>query len=95
MINLERAGEFKSGKVDHTGTVYLTAADEDGNMISLIQSNYRGIGSGMVPPELGFMLQNRGELFDLEKGNQIPMLLESDLFIPLFLILLLRIMSRI
>ncbi|GHA46675.1 gamma-glutamyltransferase [Salinimicrobium marinum] len=69
LINLERAGEFKAGKVDHTGTVYLTVADKDGNMISLIQSNYRGMGSGMVPPELGFMLQNRGELFDLEEGK--------------------------
>ena len=69
LINLERAGEFKSGKVDHTGTVYLTVADKDGNMISLIQSNYRGMGSGMVPPKLGFMLQNRGELFDLEEGK--------------------------
>jgi len=69
LINLERAGEFKSGKVDHTGTVYLTVADKDGNMISLIQSNYRGMGSGMVPPKLGFMLQNRGELFDLEQGK--------------------------
>ena len=38
-------------------------------MISLIQSNYRGMGSGMVPPKLGFMLQDRGELFTLEEGN--------------------------
>ena len=69
LINLERAGEFKAGKVNHSGTVYLTVADKDGNMISLIQSNYRGMGSGMVPPNLGFMLQNRGELFDLEQGK--------------------------
>ena len=69
LINLERAGEFKAGKVDHSGTVYLTVADKDGNMISLIQSNYRGMGSGMVPPQLGFMLQNRGESFDLEEGK--------------------------
>lgn len=69
LINLERAGEFKAGKVDHSGTVYLTVADKDGNMISLIQSNYRGMGSGMVPPQLGFMLQNRGELFNLEEGR--------------------------
>jgi gamma-glutamyltranspeptidase/glutathione hydrolase len=39
---------------------YLTVADKDGNMVSLIQSNYRGMGSGMVPPQLGFMLQDRG-----------------------------------
>lgn len=69
LINLERAGEFKSGKLDHSGTVYLTVADKDGNMVSLIQSNYRGMGSGMVPPQLGFMLQNRGELFNLEDGK--------------------------
>lgn len=69
LINLERAGEFKAGNVDHSGTVYLTVADKKGNMISLIQSNYRGMGSGMVPPQLGFMLQNRGELFNLEEGK--------------------------
>lgn len=69
LIDLERAGEYKAGKVNHSGTVYLTVADKHGNMISLIQSNYRGMGSGMVPPKLGFMLQNRGELFDLEEGK--------------------------
>jgi len=46
-------------------TIYLTVADKYGNMVSLIQSNYRGMGSGMVPPGLGFMLHNRGELFSL------------------------------
>lgn len=46
-------------------TIYLTVADERGMMVSLIQSNYRGMGSGMVPPGLGFMLQNRGEQFAL------------------------------
>lgn len=50
-------------------TIYLTTADKDGNMVSLIQSNYRGLGSGMVPPGLGFMLQDRGELFTLEEGQ--------------------------
>lgn len=50
-------------------TVYLTTADEAGNMVSLIQSNYRGLGSGVVPPALGFGLQNRGELFDLAPGK--------------------------
>ncbi|MFL2554822.1 MAG: gamma-glutamyltransferase [Candidatus Rariloculaceae bacterium] len=46
-------------------TVYLTVADQDGYMISLIQSNYCGMGSGMTPSRLGFALQNRGELFSL------------------------------
>lgn len=47
-------------------TIYLTVADAAGNMVSLIQSNYRGMGSGMTPPGLGFILQNRGELFALD-----------------------------
>jgi gamma-glutamyltranspeptidase/glutathione hydrolase len=50
-------------------TIYLTTADESGMMVSLIQSNYRGMGSGMVPRGLGFMLQNRGELFSLVEGH--------------------------
>lgn len=50
-------------------TVYLTTADAEGNMVSLIQSNYRGMGSGMTPPGLGFVLQDRGELFNLEAGH--------------------------
>jgi gamma-glutamyltranspeptidase/glutathione hydrolase len=50
-------------------TIYLTTADSDGMMVSLIQSNYRGMGSGMVPPKLGFMLQNRGEQFVLKEGH--------------------------
>jgi gamma-glutamyltranspeptidase/glutathione hydrolase len=50
-------------------TVYLTVADNDRNMVSLIQSNYRGFGSGLCPPGLGFCLQNRGELFDLTPGR--------------------------
>jgi gamma-glutamyltranspeptidase/glutathione hydrolase len=57
----DEAGILKQGD-----TIYLTTADKDGNMVSLIQSNYRGMGSGMVPPGLGFMLQDRGELFSLD-----------------------------
>jgi gamma-glutamyltranspeptidase / glutathione hydrolase len=49
-------------------TTYLTTADADGMMVSLIQSNYRGMGSGLVPDGLGFMLQDRGELFSLSPG---------------------------
>lgn len=50
-------------------TIYLTVADADRNMVSLIQSNYRGMGSGMTPDGLGFILQDRGELFSLEEGH--------------------------
>jgi gamma-glutamyltranspeptidase/glutathione hydrolase len=50
-------------------TIYLTTADKDGNMVSLIQSNYRGMGSGMAPPGLGFILQDRGEMFVLKEGH--------------------------
>jgi len=50
-------------------TVYLTVADREGNMLSLIQSNYRGMGSGMTPGNLGFVLQNRGEMFSLTKNH--------------------------
>ena len=55
-----------SGLPQHGDTVYLATADEKGNMVSLIQSNYSGMGSGMTPPDLGFMLQNRGSLFSLD-----------------------------
>jgi len=50
-------------------TIYMTTADQWGNMVSLIQSNYRGMGSGMSPPGLGFILQDRGELFVLKGGH--------------------------
>lgn len=50
-------------------TIYLTTADKDGMMVSLIQSNYRGMGTGLVPDGLGFMLQDRGEQFALEAGH--------------------------
>lgn len=50
-------------------TTYLTTADRDGMMVSLIQSNYRGMGSGLMPDGLGFMFQNRGELFALADGH--------------------------
>jgi gamma-glutamyltranspeptidase/glutathione hydrolase len=50
-------------------TIYLTVADSEGNMVSLIQSNYRGMGSGLSPDGLGFILQDRGELFDLTEGR--------------------------
>lgn len=65
----QRAGKYEAGAISIGETIYLTTADKDGNMVSLIQSNYRGMGSGMVPPKLGFMLQDRGELFSLEEGK--------------------------
>jgi gamma-glutamyltranspeptidase/glutathione hydrolase len=55
--------------INQGDTIYLTTADKDGNMVSLIQSNYRGMGSGMTPPDLGFVLQDRGELFSLQEGH--------------------------
>ena len=70
LINSNRAARsYPAGKLKDGDTIYLTVADEEGNMISLIQSNFRGMGSGMTPPGLGFILQDRGELFTLEEGH--------------------------
>jgi gamma-glutamyltranspeptidase/glutathione hydrolase len=73
LIDMEHAARsFPHGDPDvlrDGDTVYLTTADASGNMVSLIQSNYRGMGSGMTPPGLGFVLQDRGELFTLEAGH--------------------------
>ena len=55
--------------LDGGDTIYLTTADSSGMMVSLIQSNYSGMGSGMTPPGLGFILQDRGELFVLKEGH--------------------------
>jgi gamma-glutamyltranspeptidase/glutathione hydrolase len=63
------AVEPGSPALEHGDTVYLTVADSDRNMVSLIQSNYSGFGSGLCPDGLGFCLQNRGELFDLAEGK--------------------------
>ena len=69
-INPDQAAEsVTAANLENGDTIYLTTADISGNMVSLIQSNYRGMGSGMVPPGLGFMLQDRGELFSLEEGH--------------------------
>jgi len=56
-------------KLEDGDTIYLTVADADGNMVSLIQSNYRGMGSGMTPGDLGFVLQDRAELFALDANH--------------------------
>ena len=73
LIRMDRAAEAYSAgdaaALETGDTIYLTTADADGNMVSLIQSNYRGMGSGMTPPGLGFVLQDRGELFSLEEGH--------------------------
>lgn len=72
LFDSSKAGkEFAPGdvKLEKGDTIYLTTADSEGNMVSLIQSNYRGMGSGMAPPGLGFILQDRGELFTLEEGH--------------------------
>ncbi len=60
---------FPGQAPSHGDTTYLCAADADGMMVSLIQSNYRGMGSGLSPDGLGFMLQDRGELFSLRDGD--------------------------
>ncbi|BBO25935.1 gamma-glutamyltransferase [Alteromonas sp. I4] len=69
LINPDKAARRYDAGVVEGDTIYLTVADKDGNMVSLIQSNYRGMGSGMTPPELGFILQNRGELFTLAPNH--------------------------
>jgi len=73
LLDMEKAAEeYPHGDpavLREGDTIYLATADSEGNMVSLIQSNYRGMGSGMTPPGLGFILQDRGELFNLEPGH--------------------------
>ena len=70
LINLDKAAKiYDPGKIEAGNTIYLTVADKFGNMVSLIQSNYRGMGSGMCPSGLGFVLQDRGEMFSLDNGH--------------------------
>ncbi len=64
LIDPKRAQDFKAGNPVQGGTIYLTAADESGMMISFIQSNYMGFGSGCVEPSFGISLQNRGHGFN-------------------------------
>ncbi len=68
-IDPKRAQRFGPGQPPQGGTVYLCTADEDGMMVSLIQSNYMGFGSGVVVPGTGISLQNRGAGFSLAKGH--------------------------
>ncbi len=72
LISMDRAAASVDAghpELDEGDTIYLTTADAAGNMVSLIQSNYRGMGSGMSPPGLGFILQDRGEMFVLKSGH--------------------------
>ncbi|MGK0185814.1 MAG: gamma-glutamyltranspeptidase/glutathione hydrolase [Verrucomicrobiales bacterium] len=72
LIDPDRAtARYDAGNpsLEQGDTIYLTVADSDRNMVSLIQSNYRGFGSGVCPDGLGFSLQDRGELFTLEEGH--------------------------
>ena len=72
LISLTKASQSLpagDAKLEAGDTIYLTVADKDGNMVSLIQSNFRGMGSGMIPGDLGFMLQDRAELFSLDPDH--------------------------
>lgn len=66
---LKEAQPATPAQLDQGDTIYMTVADADGMMVSLIQSNYRGMGSGMAPPGLGFIFQDRGEQFVLKAGH--------------------------
>ena len=70
LIDPKQAKDSYNAGLENGDTIYLTVADEDGNMVSLIQSNYRGMGSGMVPKGAGFMLQDRGEMFSLDPDHK-------------------------
>ncbi len=72
MISPDRANRrsyLNDGKLEEGDTIYLTVADSSGMMVSLIQSNYMGLGSGLVPDGLGFVFQNRGALFSLDPDH--------------------------
>jgi gamma-glutamyltranspeptidase / glutathione hydrolase len=70
LIKHDKATHFEHGTPPAGGTIYLTAADESGMMVSYIQSNYMGFGSGVVVPGTGVSLQNRGHGFSLDKNHQ-------------------------
>ncbi len=69
LIQMKKAQDFGAGNPVKGGTIYLTAADESGMMVSFIQSNFMGFGSGCVEPTFGISLQNRGHGFSLDAGN--------------------------
>ena len=70
LIDPQRAQDFGPGHLPQGGTVYLTAADASGMMVSFIQSNYMGFGSGVVVPQWGVSLQNRGHGFTLDRSRE-------------------------
>jgi len=72
LIDPRRAQNFGAGNPVKGGTIYLSAADENGMMVSFIQSNYMGFGSGCVEPEFGVSLQNRGHAFAVQPGGLNP-----------------------
>ena len=72
LIHMNKAQDFGAGNPVKGGTIYLTAADENGMMVSFIQSNYMGFGSGCVEPEFGVSLQNRGHGFNVQSGGLNP-----------------------
>jgi gamma-glutamyltranspeptidase/glutathione hydrolase len=72
LIDLQRAQNFGAGNPVKGGTIYLSAADENGMMVSFIQSNYMGFGSGCVEPTFGISLQNRGHGFSLDANGLNP-----------------------
>ena len=72
LIDMKKAQDFKAGNPAKGGTIYLTAADENGMMVSFIQSNYMGFGSGCVEPQFGISLQNRGHAFATRAGGHNP-----------------------
>ncbi len=69
LIDMKKAQDFKAGNPVKGGTIYLTAADENGMMISFIQSNFMGFGSGCVEPTFGISLQNRGHGFNVDPAG--------------------------
>ena len=69
LIDMQRAQDFGAGNPVKGGTIYLSAADESGMMVSFIQSNYMGFGSGVVVPGYGLSMQNRGHGFNLIDGS--------------------------
>ena len=72
LIDMKRAQDFGAGNPVKGGTIYLSAADENGMMVSFIQSNYMGFGSGCVEPQFGISLQNRGHGFSVDAQDLNP-----------------------